>query len=262
MPLNFRIRDRHRPAAVADPPPPDVVLSVRGVTARYGPTPAIRDVTFDVRRGEIMAILGANGAGKTTILRSIVGLLPASSGQIVFDGRDITRSRTEAIVKTGISMSPEGREVFGRLSVEENLRIGCGLHLQNRYEELCEQVLELFPVLNRKLGVFAGYLSGGEQQQLAIARAMMSAPTLLLLDEPSLGLAPIIVEAVFELIVRLRERGVTVLLVEQNAGRALEIADHAAVLNTGRVELSGPAAALRSNAAVEEAYLGVTGIAV
>jgi branched-chain amino acid transport system ATP-binding protein len=254
----MRLRPRRREAdSSGGPPPASDILSVRGITARYGPTVAIHDVSFDVVRGETVTILGANGAGKTTVLRAIIGLLPASAGQIWFEGKEITHRSTESIVKSGIAMSPEGREVFGRLTVEENLKIGCGLHLQARYRERREYVLDLFPVLQKKLDVFAGYLSGGEQQQLAIARALMSDPRLLLLDEPSLGLAPIIVEAVFELITRLRTLGVTILLVEQNADRALEIADRGYVLNTGRVELSGPATTLRSNAAVEEAYLGV-----
>jgi branched-chain amino acid transport system ATP-binding protein len=227
------------------------------VTARYGPTPAIRDVSIDVFGGETVAILGANGAGKTTILKTIVRLVPISEGEIWFDGAQVGRQSTESIVRAGIALSPEGREVFGRLTVAENLRIGCGLHLQDRHDERRDYVLELFPVLHSKLDVFAGYLSGGEQQQLAIARALMSDPRVLLLDEPSLGLAPIIVEAVFELIAKLRELGVTILLVEQNADRALEIADRAYVLNAGRVELSGPSDELRANAAVEEAYLGV-----
>jgi branched-chain amino acid transport system ATP-binding protein len=254
----MRLRVSHRDASPTAAAPSDgAILSVRGVTARYGPTVAIRDVSFDIARGETVTILGANGAGKTTTLRTIVGLLAPATGHIWFDGRDITKRSTEAIVKCGIAMSPEGREVFGRLTVDENLKIGCGMHLQGRYVERRAYVLELFPVLHKKLHVYAGYLSGGEQQQVAIARALMSDPKLLLLDEPSLGLAPIIVEAVFELITKLRTLGVTILLVEQNADRALEIADRAYVLNTGRIELSGAAEELRANPAIEEAYLGV-----
>lgn len=257
MRLRSRIRSED---AAGDAPSEETILSVRGVTARYGPTVAVRDVSFDVVRGETVTILGANGAGKTTILRTVIGLLPVATGQVWFNGQNITKRSTEAIVKSGIAMSPEGREVFGRLTVEENLKIGCGMHLQARYAERREYVLDLFPVLEKKLQVFAGYLSGGEQQQVAIARALMSDPRLLLLDEPSLGLAPIIVEAVFELIQKLRTLGVTILLVEQNADRALEIADRGYVLSTGRVELSGLAEDLRSNAAIEEAYLGVVGV--
>ena len=233
------------------------LLLVDGVTARYGSTIAVRDVTLRVDAGEVVAILGANGAGKSTTLKTIVGLLRASDGRIVFNGKDITKLPPERIVRRGVTLVPEGRQVFGGLTVEENLRMGAGMAPTATFLDRRAQMLELFPVLSTKLDVFAGLLSGGEQQQLAIARALMSDPTLLLLDEPSLGLAPIIVERVFELIEELRSRGTTLMLAEQNVEKALQVADRAYVFSTGRVELEGPADELREHAGVEEAYLGL-----
>jgi branched-chain amino acid transport system ATP-binding protein len=233
------------------------VLSLRGVTAKYGATTAIRDIAFDVMPGEIVTILGANGAGKTTCLNAVMGLVPPAEGHIFFEGEDIVGRSPESIVGRGIALSPEGRRVFGKLTVEENLRIGAGLKGQSKVAERLVEVIELFPVLDRKRGDFAGLLSGGEQQMLAIGRALMSGPRLLLLDEPSLGLAPIVVSTVFELIERLRERGITIVLVEQNVDRALKIANRGYVLGTGRIQLSGDAHELREGSAVEEAYLGL-----
>src|SRR4051812_26307811 len=175
--------------------------------------------------GEIVTILGANGAGKTTSLNTVMGLVQASGGHIFHEGDEITRRPTEDIVDRGIALSPEGRRVFAKLTVFENLRLGAGLRGQGHFDERYREVVELFPVLERKRDDFAGLLSGGEQQMLAIGRALMSAPRLLLLDEPSLGLAPLIVAEVFSLIERLRDRGITVVLVEQNVDRALAIAD-------------------------------------
>jgi branched-chain amino acid transport system ATP-binding protein len=242
---------------VIAPPTPGALLSVRGLTARYGGTVAIRDVSIDVHPGEIVTILGANGAGKTTVLSTIMGLVSAAQGRITFDGEDITRQRPESIVERGIALSPEGRRIFGKLTVRENLRLAAGMKGQSRFEERYAEVVDLSPVLARKRDDFAGLLSGGEQQQLAIGRALMSAPRLLLLDEPSLGLAPIVVSAVFELIGRLRARGATIVLVEQNVDRALALADRGYVLSTGRIRVSGPASELREGSAVEEAYLGL-----
>jgi branched-chain amino acid transport system ATP-binding protein len=232
-------------------------LSVKNLTATYGATAAIRDVSFDVMPGEIVTILGANGAGKTTSLNTVMGLVEKIGGQVFFEGEDITRLATEAIVDRGIALAPEGRRVFSKLTVHENLRLGAGLKGQSQFSERYDEVVELFPVLARKRDDFAGLLSGGEQQMLAIGRALMSGPRLLLLDEPSLGLAPIIVAEVFELIERLRARGITVVLVEQNVDRALKVADRGYVLGTGRMQLSGPAAELREGSAVEDAYLGL-----
>ncbi|HET6998569.1 MAG TPA: ABC transporter ATP-binding protein [Solirubrobacterales bacterium] len=233
------------------------ILSLRGVTAKYGATTAIRDISLDVMPGEIVTILGANGAGKTTCLNAVMGLVPPAQGHVFFAGEDIVGRSPESIVGHGIALSPEGRRVFGKLTVEENLRIGAGLKGQSKVAERLVEVIELFPVLERKRGDFAGLLSGGEQQMLAIGRALMSGPRLLLLDEPSLGLAPIVVSTVFELIERLRERGITIVLVEQNVDRALKIANRGYVLGTGRIQLSGDAHELREGSAVEEAYLGL-----
>jgi branched-chain amino acid transport system ATP-binding protein len=235
----------------------ETLLEVDAIVARYGSTLAIRGVSMSVRPGEIVALLGANGAGKTTTLKTIVGLLRCAEGRIVFDGDDITSLPPERVVRRGLTLTPEGREVFGRLTVDENLRMGAGFAKQPVFEARREQVLEMFPILHEKRDVFAALLSGGQQQQLAIGRSLMSDPKLLLLDEPSLGLAPIVVEQVFELITTLRDQGRTVILAEQNVDKALQIADRAYVLNTGRVEIEGDADALRQNPDVEQAYLGL-----
>jgi branched-chain amino acid transport system ATP-binding protein len=224
---------------------------VRGLEARYGPIAAVRGVDLDVAEGEIVALLGANGAGKTSLLSAIVGLLPDRSGDVRFAGRDISRLPPEKIVRRGIALAPEGRRLFATLTVAENLAIAGGRNGNRR-----ERLFELFPVLRDRLDAPAGSLSGGEQQQLAIARALMSGPRLLLLDEPTLGLAPKLVVSVFELIARLRrEERVTVLLVEQNVHRALDVCDRAYVLRTGRVVAAGTPTDLRA-AGVERAYLG------
>jgi branched-chain amino acid transport system ATP-binding protein len=233
------------------------VLSLRGVIAKYGATIAVREVSLDVMPGEIVTVLGANGAGKTTCLSSVMGLVPPAAGRIWFDGEDIAGRSPESIVDRGIALSPEGRRVFGKLTVEENLRLGAGTKGQGKVKERLAEVTELFPVVGRKRNDFAGLLSGGEQQMLAIGRALMSGPRVLLLDEPSLGLAPIIVSTVFELIERLRDNGITIVLVEQNVDRALQIANRGYVLSTGRVQLEGEAHELREGSAVEEAYLGL-----
>lgn len=235
------------------------LLEVRGLTAGYGSITAIRDVTLDVAEGEIVAVLGANGAGKTTTLASIVGLVRSRQGSIRFGGEMISHLAPEQIVRKGLSLTPEGRRVFTRLTVAENLAIGAAAYRGERREigQLRERLFDLFPVLAQRLGWPAGTLSGGEQQQLAIARSLMSRPRLLLLDEPTLGLAPILVRQVFELIRRLRnERGTTVLLVEQNAHKALDVCDRAYVMRTGRVEFEGTPEELRRTTRIEGAYLG------
>jgi branched-chain amino acid transport system ATP-binding protein len=232
---------------------PEALLRVRGLVARYGPIVAVRDVDLDVHRGEIVALLGANGAGKTSTLAAIVGLLRGGAGEISFAGEDISRLPPEKVVRRGIALAPEGRRLFAGLTVAENLTLGAG----GRGGVARGRLLELFPLLGERLHAPAGSLSGGEQQQLAIARALMSNPRLLLLDEPTLGLAPRLVRVVFELIARLRdEEGVTVLLVEQNIHRALDLCDRAYVLRTGQVDAEGTPSELRARG-IEHAYLGV-----
>jgi branched-chain amino acid transport system ATP-binding protein len=235
----------------------DPVLLVDELVVRYGATVAVRGASLTVQRGEIVALLGANGAGKTTTLKAIVGLLPCAGGRVVLDGTDITRMPPERVTRLGMTLTPEGREIFARLTVDENLRMGAGFAHRALFQERRAEMHELFPVLHAKASQFAGFLSGGEQQQLAIARSLMSDPRVLLLDEPSLGLAPILVGQVFELIAQLRDRGCTVILAEQNAQKALEIADRAYVLNMGQVHLEGSADVLRHDPEVESAYLGV-----
>ena len=235
-----------------------LLLELRRLTARYGPIVAVREVDLSVKEGEIVALLGANGAGKTTTLAAISGLV-AREGQIRFDGQEISKLRPEQIVRRGVSLTPEGRRIFTTLTVAENLALG-GASRRDDAEVRRARLLELFPILKRRLNAPAGTLSGGEQQQLAIARSLMSGPKLLLLDEPTLGLAPTLVRVVFKLIARLRaEEGVTVLLVEQNIHRALELCDRAYVMRTGRIEVEGTAEELRRTTRIEQAYLGLAG---
>jgi branched-chain amino acid transport system ATP-binding protein len=233
------------------------MLELEGVTARYGAIEALHSVSLRVEEGEIVALIGPNGAGKTTVLASVMGLGPLVAGTIRFEGEDIRRRPTEDIVRRGIGLVPERRRIFSQLTVRENLLLG-GASRRDRTtaaEEL-SGLLELFPILKERLDAPAGQLSGGEAQQLAIARAVMGSPRLLLLDEPSLGLAPVLVESVFDLVADLRRRGYTILLVEQNAFRALELADRAYVLRNGSIETEGPAAKLRDERGLVEAYLG------
>jgi branched-chain amino acid transport system ATP-binding protein len=234
------------------------ILSVDDLVVRYGPIVAVQNVSLSVQQGEIVALLGANGAGKSSLLNAVVGLVPVAGGQVLFKGEPIHKLSPEAIVRRGISLTPEGRRVFPRLSVGDNLRLG-GAVTRNRadYDAAYAHVLNLFPILGERLGQSGGTLSGGQQQMLAIGRSLMARPALLLLDEPSLGLAPLVVDQIFELLGRLRAEGTTILLVEQNVHRALEIADRAYVLASGRVETQGEAAALRASAEIERAYLGI-----
>ena len=228
------------------------------VTVRYGPIVAVREVSVHVEQGEIVALLGANGAGKSSFLNATCGLVPVAAGKVVFRGEELQRLPAERIVGRGLALTPEGRRVFPKLSVADNLRLGSVPQRDRAAVDAArERVFELFPILRERLGQSAGTLSGGQQQMLAIGRSLMAGPELLLLDEPSLGLAPILVDQIFELIVRLREEGTTVLLVEQNVHRALEIADRAYVLVNGQVEREGPGAALRASAEIEKAYLGI-----
>jgi branched-chain amino acid transport system ATP-binding protein len=237
------------------------VLDLRDVHVRYGSIRALQGVSLRVERGELVALIGSNGAGKTTTLRTISGLLRATQGTIVFEDADITRATTDRIVSLGIGHCPEGRRIFGSLTVRENLALGA-VSQRDRVavrDEL-DNVFTLFPLLKERLGQAGGTLSGGEQQMLAIGRALMSRPRLLLLDEPSLGLAPLMVERIFETIAALKAQGRTILLVEQNVHHALDIADRAYVLETGRVTLDGTAQALRQDPKVEQSYLGVGGV--
>lgn len=236
----------------------DELLRVENLVVRYGPIVAVREVSVRVEQGEIVALLGANGAGKSSFLNALVGLVPVASGRVVFRGEELQRLVPEQIVRRGLALTPEGRRVFPRLSVADNLRLGA-VPMRDRAatDRARERVLTLFPILGERMHQAAGTLSGGQQQMLAIGRSLMAGPALLLLDEPSLGLAPILVDEVFALIERLREEGTTVLLVEQNVHRALEVSDRAYVLANGSVEREGPAAELRSDAEIEKAYLGI-----
>jgi branched-chain amino acid transport system ATP-binding protein len=234
---------------------------VHDLVARYGAVEALRGVSLAVRRGELVALLGANGAGKSTLLKTIVGLLGAVRGRVIFEGLDITGRGPEEVLRAGIALVPERRRVFGSLPVRDNLLLGAYARSRDRafarqVEDGLDEVHQLFPVLRERGSQLAGTLSGGEQQMLAIGRALMSRPRLLLCDEPSLGLAPLVIHEIMRLLQALRQRGTTVLLVEQNARVALRAADRGYVLETGRVTLQGPARALLENAELRAAYLG------
>src|SRR5690606_4036157 len=235
----------------------DPLLVLERITARYGVIEALHGISLEVREGEVVALIGANGAGKTATLRTISGLLPPASGSIRFRGEEIGGRPAHRLVAKGLAHAPEGRGIFLNLSVRENLELGA--YLRRDLEGVKrdrEYALSLFPRLRERLDQVAGTLSGGEQQMLAIARALMSAPRLLLLDEPSLGLAPRIVERIFEALQEVRRRGTSLLLVEQNAAMALELADRAYVLETGRIVLEGTGAELLASPEVRRAYLG------
>ena len=235
------------------------VLEVEGIHTFYGTIEALKGITLEVREGEIVTLIGANGAGKSTTLRSINGLNHPRDGTIHFMGEDITHAPAHKIVKRGISQSPEGRKLFPRMSVEENLEMGAFQRSSGHGEVAAdkERVFELFPRLKERLHQKAGTLSGGEQQMCAIGRAMMARPRLLMLDEPSMGLAPIFVDRIFETIVEINKMGTPVLLVEQNALMALDVAHRGYVLETGTVALSGSAKELAENEDVKKAYLGI-----
>jgi len=233
------------------------MLALEGVHAAYGPVEAIRGLDLDVRQGELVCLIGANGAGKSSTLRAISGLLPTTRGRIVFDGVEIHRRDPDEILARGIAHCPEGRRIFPEMTVRENLEMGAFVRGRAaRTAEDLERVLERFPVLRQRANQLGGTLSGGEQQMLAIARALMSGPKLLVLDEPSLGLSPTMVETTFELITEIRREGMTVLMVEQNAYLALRMADRGYVMETGRTVLEGTARALLDNEHVRRAYLG------
>ena len=233
------------------------VLEIEGLDCRYGKVRAVRDLTLEVREGELVTLIGANGAGKTTTLKAISGILRPAAGRIAFDGEDITRASARAILAKGIAHCPEGRHVFPYMSVQENLDMGCYLRRDpGGIARDLRKVFERFPVLEERRRQMAGTLSGGEQQMLAIGRALMSRPRLMLFDEPSLGLAPNLVETTFEIIAEIRAQGVTVLMVEQNAYAALELCDRSYLLESGAVTLTGSDAELLDNPHVKEAYLG------
>lgn len=234
------------------------MLELNHIYARYGAITALRGISISVSQGELVALLGVNGAGKSTTLASIAGVLRPWKGDILFMGKSILGKAPEQIARLGISLVPEGRDIFPSLTVGENLRLGAFTRSEKtEYSRSLAEVFELFPVLRERVQQPGGTLSGGEQQQLAIARALMSRPRLLMLDEPSLGLSPTLVDQIFELITRLHQRGVTILLVEQNVNRSLEIVDRAYLMNTGLIENEGTPQKLRAHADIEGIYMGV-----
>ena len=233
------------------------MLKVTGLSVRYGAIEAVRDLTFEVREGQAVAIIGANGAGKSTVLNTIGGLLKPSHGKIELDGHDLTRLRADQVARLGLAQVPEGREVLAPLTVEENLRLGAYIRSdRTEIERDLASMYERFPVLGERRKQAAGLLSGGEQQMLAVARALMARPKLLTLDEPSMGLAPLVVARVFEIIAEIKAQGTTLLVVEQNAHRALQVTDYAYVLERGVLVHAAPAAALRDDPRIVKAYLG------
>ena len=233
------------------------LLEVSDIHTFYGNIHALKGVSFEVESGEIIALIGANGAGKTTTLRTISGLMEPRDGTVIYNGEEISSTRADLLVSKGISMVPEGRGVFAKLTVEENLDMGAYTRRDKGIKKDLDRVYELFPRLEERKKQFAGTMSGGEQQMLAIARALMSDPRLLLLDEPSMGLAPVLVDGVFDTVQRIKSEGVTILLVEQNAHMALQIADRGYVLQSGEVVLSDTAANLQQNETVQKTYLGI-----
>lgn len=236
------------------------LLKVSNLVVSYGGIQAVRDISFEVEEGQIATLIGANGAGKSTTLRTISGLVHPQDGRVYFDGRDITDYGTQKIVETGIAMVPEGRRVFANLTVLENLKIGAYLRKDKAViEQDVEYVYDLFPRLRERSWQLAGTLSGGEQQMLAVARAMMTRPKLIMMDEPSLGLAPLVVKDIFKIIQTLKSTGMTVLLIEQNANAALHACDTAYVMETGRITMTGTGEELLASKAIQEAYLGKSG---
>jgi branched-chain amino acid transport system ATP-binding protein len=235
----------------------DALLSIVGMESCYGRIKALKGINFEVRRGETVALVGANGAGKTTLLRTLSGVQPMSAGSIRFAGEDISRLRSDMRMRHGICQSPEGRQVFGPLSIEDNLRLGAYTQPKGQVADDMEKVFSMFPILKEKRNLPAGTLSGGQQQMLAIGRALMGRPKLLLLDEPSMGLAPLLVQEVFNVVKTLKAQGMTIILAEQNAFAALAIADRGYVLETGSITLSGTGQELIVNEQVRAAYLGM-----
>ena len=234
------------------------MLEVESLTTRYGSILALREVGLSVGAGEVVCLIGPNGAGKTTLLSTISGLLSPVSGSVKFENEEISSWATDRILRSGLALVPEHRRIFGDLTVDENLLVGGVTVPSVRRLELKEEIISLFPVLGEKLSTEAGYLSGGEAQQLAIGRALMSEPKILLMDEPALGLAPVLAEVVFELIDQLRQNGQTLLVVEQNARRILEVADRGYVMRSGSIVISGDSDELISRDDLFEAYIGKT----
>lgn len=233
------------------------LLEVKNLEVYYGVICALKGISFDVNEGEIVTLIGANGAGKTTTMQSVVGLIPPKSGTIIFDGVDITKTACHKIVRMGMTQVPEGRHVFQELSVYENLLLGGYLLKdQNQIKQETEKIYSRFPRLAERRNQIAGTLSGGEQQMLAMGRAMMSHPKLLMLDEPSMGLSPLLVDEVFDIITDINKEGTTILLVEQNAGKSLAVSDRAYVLENGKIALSGTGKDLMASDEVKKAYLG------
>ena len=233
----------------------ETILSIQNLKVNYGGIEAVKGISFDVPEGSIVTLIGANGAGKSSTLRSIVGLVKPAGGKIIFRGDDITNHDTNNIVRRGITLVPEGRRIFPDLTVLENLKVGAYLRNDDIDGDI-QWVYDLFPRLKERSWQAGGTLSGGEQQMLAVARALMCKPKVIMMDEPSLGLAPLVVKGIFDIIREINDQGVTVLLIEQNANMALKIADYAYVLETGRIGLSGTGRELLVNEAVKKAYLG------
>ncbi|HOJ72057.1 MAG TPA: ABC transporter ATP-binding protein [Syntrophorhabdaceae bacterium] len=236
-----------------------MILSVNNLNAGYGRVHVLKDISIEVNEGEIVCLVGANGAGKSTLLKAISGIIPIMQGRVTFRNLDITNSRPNHIVKEGISHVPEGRQIFGSLTVRQNLLLGTYIRKMKKEEisRLFNFIYSLFPILEKRLYQKAGTMSGGEQQMLAIARGLMSQPKLLLLDEPSLGLAPLVVETILNVIQHLKSTGISILLVEQNVNAALEIADRAYIIETGRIITTGNSKELRENDEIKRCYLGM-----
>lgn len=238
------------------------MLTIKNLNASYGKISALNDISLEVTEGQVVSIIGANGAGKSTLLKAISGLINDTAGQILFNGQEIIHLPANRIVGLGLSQVAEGRQIFAHMTIKDNIDLGAYLYYKRRnraeIQERIEQVFTLFPILERRAKQIAGTLSGGEQQMLAIARALMTRPRLLLLDEPSMGLAPLIVKEIFSVIKELNKLGTTILLVEQNAKAALQIADYGYVLETGRIVLKGAAGKLLDDEKIRAAYLGDT----
>tara|TARA_B100001248_G_C27363816_1_gene447872 strand:- start:693 stop:1397 length:705 start_codon:yes stop_codon:yes gene_type:complete len=234
------------------------VLEIKDLVAGYNNVPILKNLNISANSGDITVVIGPNGAGKSTLLKTISGLIPTSEGSIKFDGNEISKMPPDEIVKLGIIHVPEGRMIFNRLTVSENLLMGAFQQSNaNKKKEDFDQVLQLFPILSKRLSQLGGTLSGGEQQMLAIGRGLMSSPKLLMLDEPSLGIAPIIVEQIFNLIIEIKKAGVSILMVEQNASKALNTADFGYVLELGNLQTSGPSNSLLNDKDIKKYYLGV-----